>query len=303
MHSLRALFVVPALLSISACVSTAPPTLDEEIDRLIAESGAGRIGISYYDTTDGTTWSRNGDEVFHAASTMKVPVMMALFREIEQGKLTLDQPIEVRNEFTSIFDGSTFSIPPTEDSDSELHELVGTSLPLEELIRRMIVRSSNLATNIVIELTGAARVTELMRELGADRMQVLRGVEDIPAYEAGMNNTATANDLMIALRALAEGGEREQPAAVRMIEILLAQEFNEGIPAGLPPEVPVAHKTGSITSIYHDAAIVYPAGSAPYIIVVLTGGTDDEEASRTVAAISRTIWNWREGNRLSAVSL
>jgi beta-lactamase class A len=286
-----------------SCSSSKPPSFDEEIDRIVAESGATRIGIAYYDTADGTAWSSNGDEVFHAASTMKVPVMMALFREIEAGRLSLDQPIEVRNEFTSIFDDSTFSIPPTEDSDAELHELVGTSLPLEELIRRMIVRSSNLATNIVIELTGAARVTELMRELGAERMQVLRGVEDIAAFEAGMNNTATANDLMIALRALAEGGEREQPAAVRMIEILLAQEFNEGIPAGLPPEVPVAHKTGSITSIYHDAAIVYPPGRAPYILVVLTGGTDDEEASRTVAAISRTFWNWREGRRLSALSL
>jgi beta-lactamase class A len=301
---MRALFVVPALIvSIPGCVSTAPGGLDQEIERLVAESGVTRIGIAYYDTADGTAWSSHGDEVFHAASTMKVPVMMALFKEIEAGRLSLDQPIEVRNAFTSIFDGSTFSIPPTEDSDPELHDLVGTSLPLEELIRRMIVRSSNLATNIVIELTGAARVTELMRELGAERMQVLRGVEDIPAYEAGMNNTATANDLMITLRALAEGGERTQPAAVRMIQILLAQEFNEGIPAGLPEEIPVAHKTGSITNIYHDAAIVYPAGKSPYILVVLTGGADDEEASRTVAAISRAFWNWREGRPFGTLTM
>ena len=276
----------------ASCTSTTPPTLDERVDRILGESSVSRIGIAYYDMASGSTWFRNPDEVFHAASTMKVPVMMKLFAEIDEGELSLDDPIPVTNEFVSIYDGSTYSISPDEDSDPELYEHIGEARPLGELIRRMIVRSSNLATNIVIQLVGADNVMSMMKEIGADEMKVLRGVEDIKAYRHGMSNTATARDLMIVLREIAERAARpgESPAD-EMIEILSHQEFNEGIPAGLPDRVKVAHKTGSITEIYHDSGIVYPQDAEPYVLVVLTAGTSDEEASKTVADISRVFWN------------
>ncbi|MBW3671862.1 MAG: class A beta-lactamase-related serine hydrolase [Acidobacteria bacterium] len=244
--------------------------------------------------SSGTTWLHNENEVFHAASTMKVPVMMTLFRAMDDGRLSLDQPITVTNEFVSIYDGSTFSIPSDQDSDTDLYNYVGQQLPLEELIRRMIVRSSNLATNIVIQLVGADNVMSVMREIGAEDMKVLRGVEDIKAYRSGMNNTATAHDLMIVLRDIAtRAAAPGQGPADTMIDILAHQEFNEGIPAGIPTGTKVAHKTGSITDIYHDAGIVYSAEGNPYILVVLTGGANDEDASRTVAEISRLFWEYR----------
>lgn len=293
----KLLITAMAILTTS-CASSKTPSLDERIDEILAAGSVTRIGIAYYDLGTGSSWSRNGSEVFHAASTMKVPVMMALFAKIERGELSLDQPIPVTNEFVSIYDGSTFSISPDEDSDPELYDHTGESLPLEELIRRMIVRSSNLATNIVIQLVGAENVMAMMKEIGADEMRVLRGVEDIKAYRAGMNNTSTAGDLMIVLREIATRAARpgESPADA-MIDILAHQEFNDGIPAGLPEGVRVAHKTGSITEIYHDAAIVYPQDSDPYVLVVLTGGTSDEEASKTVAAISHAFWNHHAGTR------
>jgi len=171
---------------------------------------------------------------------------------------------------------------------------VGKSRPLEELIRRMIVRSSNLATNLLIERIGAPTVMDLMRQIEAYDIQVLRGVEDQKAYDAGMNNATTANDLRIVLEAIADGKTFSAASAARMIDILKAQEFNGKIPAGLPPGTAVAHKTGDITGIHHDAAIVFPRGEKPYVLVVLTAGFQDEkEADQAIADISRVVWTNR----------
>ena len=252
------------------------------------------IAVAYRNLGSGASYVRNEAETFHAASTMKVPVMMALFQAIDAGELRLSDPIPVRNQFASLVDGSPFSLDPKEDGDPDLYPAVGSSRPLEELIRRMITRSSNLATNLLIEKIGASRANEVMRGLGAYRIRVLRGVEDDKAYRAGLNNLVTAEDLAVALSALAQGSAFTPASSAKMIEILKEQEFNEKIPALLPPGTPVAHKTGDITGVHHDAAIVYPPGESPYVLVVLTAGFQDEkEANQTIAEISRIVWERR----------
>jgi beta-lactamase class A len=155
----------------------------------------------------------------------------------------------------------------------------------------MITRSSNFATNTLITLVGANEVTNTMRSLGAQRIQVLRGVEDGKAFDKGLNNTTTARDLAIILRAIQEGRAAPPPATREMLRILLAQEFNERIPAGLPSGTPVAHKTGDITAVSHDAAIVYPPGRKPYVLVVLTRGiADPKKSDKLIADISRIVY-------------
>jgi beta-lactamase class A len=300
MRPLLALIPLSLALALSACASGgARPGAGALAGRLepFFQRKDVTIAVAYRNLGTGATFFRNEDEVFHAASTMKVPVMMALFQAVDAGELRLTEPIAVRNRFQSIVDGSPFALDPKEDGDPELYQALGGSRPLEELIRRMIVRSSNLATNLLIERIGASRATDLMRGLGAYRIQVLRGVEDQKAYDAGLNNTVTARDLEIAFTALAKGSTFAPASNARMIEILKAQEFNEKIPAYLPKGTPVAHKTGDITGIHHDAAIVYPPGppgESPYVLVVLTRGYQDEkEANRVIAEISRVVWQER----------
>jgi len=257
------------------------------------------IAVAYRNLGSGASYVRNEAETFHAASTMKVPVMMALFQGIDAGELRLNDPIPVRNQFASLVDGSPFSLDPKEDGDPDLYPAVGSSRPLEELIRRMITRSSNLATNLLIEKIGASRANEVMRGLGAYRIRVLRGVEDDKAYRAGLNNLVTAEDLAVALSALAQGSAFTPASSAKMIEILKEQEFNEKIPAYLPKGTPIAHKTGDITGIHHDAAIVFPPGESPYVLVVLTRGFQDEkQANQVIAEISRAVWE-RRGERVS----
>lgn len=221
-----------------------------------------------------------GDSVFHAASTMKLPVMIELFRSADRGALALDQEILLVNQFASAADGSPYALDAGDDSDSAAYALVGRRVPVRELVRRMIVRSSNLATNAVITLADPVRTAATARALGASRIEVRRGVEDNVAFRAGIINTTTAPDLAALLVAL-ERGRAASPASTRaMLDILAAQEHNGEIPAGLPPGTRVAHKTGSITGVLHDAAIVYPAGRPPYVLVVLTRGVPDEQVAR-----------------------
>ena len=191
---MRRLSALP-LLFLVGCAS-ARPDLAGSIDRILSAHPKQSIAVAYYDVDRGTSLLRHEREVFHAASTMKVPVMLGVYEAVSRGALRLDQPVRVKNEFTSILDGSTYALEAREDSDAALYDLIGTDLPLGELVRRMIVRSSNLSTNLVIELIGAPKVMALMKQIGANDIQVLRGVEDDKAYHAGMNNTVTAYDLI-----------------------------------------------------------------------------------------------------------
>jgi beta-lactamase class A len=257
------------------------------VEGLIQASGA-EVAVAARTLDGGETLLIRPDETFHAASTMKVPVMIELFAQAGQGRLRLDDPLPVRNQFASIMDGSPYALDPAEDSDQEVYRAVGSSLTLRQLCEAMITVSSNLAANLLIEKLGVENIRTRVRELGAQGMNVVRGVEDAKAFQAGLVNTTTARGLMVLLEAIANGTAAPPPASDEMLEILKRQRFNAGIPAGLPPGTPVAHKTGTITKIHHDAGIVYAA--RPYVLVVLVRGIQEEkESAALIAAITRTV--------------
>ena len=259
-------------------------------ERIRAVPGA-EVAVSYRDLATGDSLDIGADVDFHAASTMKIPVMLEVLRAVEAGRLGLDQGILLVNRFHSIADGSPYSLDAADDSDSLTYTRVGQRVTVRELMERMIVRSSNLATNALIALVGADRANESAHALGASRIRVLRGVEDGKAYAAGMNNTTTSADLAVLLQRIERNEALGAESARLMREILLRQEFNGEIPAGVPAGTPVAHKTGSITATLHDAAIVYPPGRAPYVLVVLTRKIPDEAIARAlIVDVSRLVW-------------
>lgn len=282
---------VSAGAQVSNHSKSSPGDLKKKIEELVRASGAESVGVAFRDLSSGTEILINADASFHAASTMKVPVMMEIYRQAAAGKFSLDDFIPIKNDFVSIADGTRYSISASDDSEPTLYKKIGETETIRELMRLMIIASSNLATNILIERVGAARVMGLMKECGAVNIRVLRGVEDSKAYERGLNNTTTARDLMILLSRIAEGRAVSQKASDEMIKILLDQRFNEGIPAGLPNNARVAHKTGSITKANHDAAIIYLPNHKTYVLVVLTRGIEDENrAHKLIADISRAFY-------------
>jgi len=289
------------LAILGGCGPDKPPVEDPPASRdlaaaiseRLAETGAD-FAVAYRDLQTGDELLIHPDVQFHAASMMKVPVMLRLHRMADWRQIDLDSPIEVKNEFTSIYDGSSYSLSADEDSDSTLYSLVGSEVTIRDLMDRMIVSSSNLATNILIEIADPDSIAPMLAGLRADGMKVLRGVEDIPAYENDLNNTTSARGLLELFSALARGQTATPAATSEMMQALLRQEFNDAIPAGLPEGTPVAHKTGWITAVDHDGGVVMPAGRTTYVLVILTSGVEDETVTRAAAAdVSRIIWEAR----------
>jgi beta-lactamase class A len=271
--------------------------IDKRVTRLV-EPYADSAFVSVYvqDLSSGREYERDSDRVFHAASTMKVPVLLELFRRVEAGEFGLDDSLLVDSRFRSLADSSVYQLDRRTDSDQDLYELHGLRVAIRDLAHRMIHRSSNLATNLLIERVRADSVQATMERLGVRTMKVLRGVEDLQAYRKGLNNTVTARDLGTLLAAMAQGKAVSASADSQMVQILLDQEFNEMIPAGLPEGARAAHKTGQITGIHHDAGIVYPAEGGPYVIVILTEGfLRDTESARIGSEISHIVYGVLRG--------
>jgi beta-lactamase class A len=259
-----------------------------EVERLIRESHA-EVAVDFRTLDGKQEMMISADTPFHAASTMKIPVMIELFAEAHDGKLRLDDLLPVKNEFHSIVDGSAYELNAEDDSDADIYKSVGNTLTLRQLCEAMITRSSNLAANLLIERLGVVNIQKRISLLHADGMVLLRGVEDTKAFQAGKNNTTTARALQILLEAIAENKAGDAESCRQMMEILKRQTFNEAIPAGLPAGTVVAHKTGEITGIHHDAAIVMAA--RPFALVILVKGIEDrDKSSALIAAITRTIY-------------
>lgn len=253
----------------------------------------GMFALAFKDITTGETMLLNEHVMFHAASTMKTPLMIEVFRQAAEGAFSLTDSVIVKNEFKSIVDSSVYQLSAADDSEPELYKRVGTKLPLYELVYQMIIMSSNLATNIIIEMVDGKKVTQTMRTLGAKDIQVLRGVEDNKAYAKGLNNTTTAYDLLMIFEKMANGKIISDKACGDMINILLDQKYNTIIPALLPKEVKVAHKTGSITALHHDSGIVFLPDGNKYVLVILSSKLEDENAAvASMAKVSEMIYQY-----------
>jgi beta-lactamase class A len=279
------------LLSLAWSRAPASPVrvAHDHIEHLITASGA-EVAVAWQPLN-----SKRGEQIlintatrFHAASMMKLPVMIELFKQVANKKLRLDDTLIVSNHFVSMVDGSPYEVAADGDSDSDVQAAIGQRMTLSLLCEHMITRSSNLAANLLIITLGPKNVQATMNRLGASGMQVVRGVGDQKAFDKGLNNTTDAMGLFTLLRKIGRGEVISRAASADMVEILKRQTDNDGIPTGLPAGTLVAHKTGTITGIHHDAAIVY--APRPYVLVVLVRGiTDQRVSAKLMADITRVV--------------
>ncbi len=263
------------------------------LETFIKEQANKTIAIAMHDFETGDEIFIDADESFHPASTFKVHVMMEVFHQAEQGLLSLGDCLTIINSFTSIADGSQFSLLESDDAEQTLYPRVGQDETIAELTRLMIVRSSNLATNILLEKIEAKNIDDFIRSLGIQGVSVIRGIEDSAAYRLGMNNSATARGLTQTMQLIAGKEVVSAQASEKMIEIMLGQEFNESIPALLPQAVEVAHKTGWTGDVYHDTGIVFPERRKPYALSIMTRGFAEDEGDKAhfcMATISKMVY-------------
>ena len=265
--------------------------LEERILKIL-KTEKGDFAIAFKNLSDGKTILINENEEFHAASTMKTPVMIEAFKKNHEGIISLDDYIEIKNEFKSIVDGSLFKLSSFDDSDKKTYEKIGSYLSLRELIYDMITISSNLATNLVIDYIGHEDINKTMRDLGAKNINVLRGVEDIKAFNEGLSNTTTALDLLKIYDNLALGKVINISLSEEMVDILKKQKYDDIIPKYLPKSIEVAHKDGWINGVRHDSGIVFLDDNTKYVLVLLSKNLEDEiKGADLLAKISLEIYN------------
>jgi len=268
----------------------------EDLQWKIEEIGSGcEVGVAFFDYATQLQWSYQAHRWFHAASTIKAAVLLALFKAIDEGRFTIDSRLHIRNRFLSVVDGEPYRISPDRDADSKIHAAVGKTMRLGELALQMIVSSSNLATNLLVDLIGIDKAQQCIADLGCGGIELIRGVEDGKAFEASINNRVTADGLLQLFRAIYERRNLSRESSDRMMEILSRQEFNSGIPAGLPSPIRdqsrIAHKTGDISTVAHDAGLVFLPDRKPYLLAILMeAGEENSPTQDKVAKISEAIY-------------
>lgn len=270
--------------------------LDDRVNALV-DGISGTVSVWYGGADGRCRYDRLSAQTHYAASTMKLPLLVAAHRRDDRGEVGLDAKVLVHNCFASAHDGSRFSLEQGEDQDDETWARLGATVPLRLLVRHAIVRSGNLATNLVLEQVGTDEVTAVLRDARCSPATVLpRGIEDTAARAAGLDNRVTAGDLALLMCGIASRSLASEDACREMESVLAAQEHRDGIPAGLPPGTRVMNKTGWVDGVSHDVALVRPHDAEPYVLVVCTStGLAEDDGSRLVAAISRAVWQERVG--------
>ncbi|MBZ9632448.1 class A beta-lactamase-related serine hydrolase [Salegentibacter sp. LM13S] len=271
---------------------TSTEELQEKIDYLF-QNTQGDFAIAFKDLSkEKDNILINSHEDFHAASTMKTPVMIEVFKQASQGKFSLKDSLVIKNEFKSILDGSSYTMELGRDSGEHLYKQIGQKRSIEDLVTDMIIYSSNLATNIVIELVDAKNVNKTMRNLGANDINILRGVEDMKAYEAGLSNSTTAYDLMLIFEALANGNAVNPEADEKMLNILRQQKHTDLIPHLLPKNLKIANKTGWISGVHHDSALIELPDGKKYVLVLLSKNIKDMDAgTKMLTEVSKMVYD------------
>jgi len=268
--------------------------LRTQIEAIESESGAKAIAVALHDAESGFELHYKADRWFHAASTIKVPILLGAFAAIDRGELLPHSRVHVRNRFLSVVENVPFRVESGRDANSVVHNAIGKMMRVDELAYHMITTSSNLATNLLLGVIGPDAVNRTLRELDVDDgIDLKRGVEDELGFDKGINNMVTADGLLRILVLLSEGKAFSPALSRRMLDILHGQEFNQGIPALLPKGTRVAHKTGEISTVAHDAGVVYLPKRKPYVLVILTEWEPESSGrSRTIAALSHTIYEF-----------
>ncbi|HET8987166.1 MAG TPA: serine hydrolase [Humibacillus sp.] len=268
--------------------------LDARLAAVAAHDPSASVSVWLGDLAGRRRWSHRAEAPHYAASTMKLPLVVAVQRRVVRGELDLETPHPVRNAFASVHDGSPFTMDIDDDQDPDTWAAVGGTRTLRELTEHAITHSGNLATNLLLDLVGRDEVAAVLRLARCSPTTVVgRGIEDVAARQAGITNTVTAADLGLVMAAV---GRRDPALGGRDVcepveQMFSRQQHLDQIPAGLPRGTPTASKSGWIPGVSHDVALVRPVDEEPFVLAICTTiELGEHEAAAFVASVAADVW-------------
>jgi beta-lactamase class A len=252
--------------------------LSATIDGIAGEAG-GNVAVGVHHFPSGASMGRETERVFPSASVIKVPILAALFEQVEIGRLDWESRIPLTAEACVEGSGVLRELQP------------GIALTVRDLARLMIIVSDNTASNLLIEAVGIEHVNALLASYGYRHTRLGRKFYDFAARDAGHENFCAAGELCDLLCRLIRGEVVSQEASAEMLAIMKRQAYSHRIPALLPPDTPIAHKTGTITGVAHDTGVIF-APSGPIALAVLTQGCRDPIAAESaIRRIARAVYD------------
>ena len=257
----------------------------------------GRIGIAVEDLATGMTSGVNASANLPAASTIKIPVMVEVFKQMEAGDLDLTRVVHLEASDRDWGWGDMADARP------------GTARTIKQLLWLMITQSDNTATNMLIRVVGRQHINATMRELGLRNTRLgdyIRSETDTIRYAL----RTSPLDMVALLDKIARDKLIDEWSSREMLAILTGQTHNGLLPVPLPKDVKIAHKTGSLHDTLNDVGIVY-RDDEPYIIAVMTTQLPDLDLGRAfIHKVSRIAFDqfsrfatWREDQGIAAFSV
>jgi beta-lactamase class A len=225
------------------------PGLEPEIKALMARYSFLQTGMFFLDLDTGNYLDISGDRVFPAASTIKLPILIAFFQDLDAGKVSLDETLVMRRDLM------------TNGSGTMQYERAGTKYSIRETVTKMITISDNTATNMIIDrLGGRARLNQRFQSWGLKDTVIRNMLGDFKG-----TNTTSPKDLVRLLTLVANQKLLSSPSREQALEILRNTKTRTLLPAGLAPGAEIAHKTGDIGFLIGDAGMIEMPNGKRYL--------------------------------------
>jgi beta-lactamase class A len=280
-----------AFAQTGSTVSAKQQVLWQKLETSIAEVDRnldGVMGVAIEDLTTGHKYALRGDDVFPQASSIKVAVLVELYRQAQQGKVKLTDMYTVRASDlvvdSYIMNGLTPEI---------------TQITLRDLATMMVAVSDNSAANVLIDRLGMENVNALLDSRGLPHTRLRRKMMDLKAAGEGRENVSTPNEMMTLLEDVYRGKVLHKEQTEDFFKILTTPK-DSWIPRDLPEGLKIANKPGSLEGVRNDSGIVF-VDNRPFIICVMTTYLRRErDGEETISKIS--LASYRMFDRLARAS-
>ncbi|MCU0666683.1 MAG: class A beta-lactamase-related serine hydrolase [Candidatus Omnitrophica bacterium] len=240
----------------------------------------GKEGVFIKDLEYNWVISVNADHNFASASLVKVPIMAACFQAIQQGKVNPEEKITLEGRFKTNGSGALKQMPN------------GSSYNFWQLMEYMITQSDNTASNIIIDKLGMDYLDSYFKSIGLSGTNISRKMMDFSKRRRGIENYTTAYDMARILELMYRRRLINEAVSRQSLQLLARQKINDRIPARLPSDVKVAHKTGLERNVCHDVGIVFTPYGDFLISVLVKHSGPAKEAKRLIAEVALKAYNY-----------